>query len=277
MSKDQSASRSDGELLEDVDYILAKLDQRVLTTDGGKADPMVHHWNLTEGDSAMHREAAAHIRALVEKLAAVRSERPFIPEGCTVADAQMLREANHTLAAENHALRRCLRWYANGEHYTGLLHWEGPSGEDENWLCPPIADDLMPEDRAEFIAKLDEAMVEDGGVARATLVTGKFEIDPENEPKVVQGEPEWIIEQAAQQGDKDRCAARYLWLRDCEDTGPVALVFDTGHFGADKARPCNRPDGRAPRVAVRHGAANFHAGSRLRRNAIPCSHPHIRQ
>ncbi|MBR8083111.1 hypothetical protein KDX23_10180 [Burkholderia vietnamiensis] len=35
-----------------------------------------------------------------------------IPEGCTPADAQMLREANHALAAENDSLRRALRPFA---------------------------------------------------------------------------------------------------------------------------------------------------------------------
>ncbi|MBU9468337.1 hypothetical protein LGM75_23980 [Burkholderia multivorans] len=34
------------------------------------------------------------------------------PEGCTPADARMLREANHALAAENDALRRALRPFA---------------------------------------------------------------------------------------------------------------------------------------------------------------------
>ena len=121
------------------------------------------------------------------------------PEGCTPTDAMVLREANGKLAQENHNLRRCLRWYAAGNHYNGLLHWEGPSGED-NWLCPPTDSDIphFAEDRKEFIDKLDEAMVEDGSVACATLKSGEFQVEsPEDEPPVVKGEPEWRIEQQA--------------------------------------------------------------------------------
>lgn len=124
----------------------------------------------------------------------------LIPEGCTPTDARVLREANAVFAEENQNLRRCLRWYANGEHYTGLIHWEGPSGDD-NWLCPPGASEMphYEAQRQEFIAKLDEAMVEDGSVARATLVSGKFEVEsPEDEPALIRGEPEWKIEQEAQ-------------------------------------------------------------------------------
>lgn len=35
-----------------------------------------------------------------------------VPEGCTPADAEMLRKANHALAAENDRLRHCLRPFA---------------------------------------------------------------------------------------------------------------------------------------------------------------------
>ncbi|MDN7419555.1 hypothetical protein [Burkholderia dolosa] len=48
-------------------------------------------------------------RALRDLLDASPKE---IPEGCTPADAQMLREANHALAVENDALRRALRPFA---------------------------------------------------------------------------------------------------------------------------------------------------------------------
>lgn len=37
---------------------------RILREHGGEADPMRHHWNLTHGDSLMHREAVAEIRRL---------------------------------------------------------------------------------------------------------------------------------------------------------------------------------------------------------------------
>jgi hypothetical protein len=50
--------------VEDADYIIAKLEQRVLPEHGGTAHSMTHHWNLTVDDSAMHQEAAALIRAL---------------------------------------------------------------------------------------------------------------------------------------------------------------------------------------------------------------------
>jgi hypothetical protein len=140
-------------------------------------------------DQAVHNFVGAML-----KLAPL-SETAEIPEGCTPTDAKVLREGNAALAEENHNLRRCLRWYANGEHYNGLLNWEGPSGDD-NWLCPPTGD--FGDYRQEFIDKLDEAMVEDGSVARATLVSGKFSVEsPEDEPKVVKGEPEWNIEQMA--------------------------------------------------------------------------------
>jgi hypothetical protein len=46
----------------DVGYVIEKLEQRVLAKHGGQAEPMMHHWNLTEGDSAMHKEAAALLR-----------------------------------------------------------------------------------------------------------------------------------------------------------------------------------------------------------------------
>jgi len=44
--------------------VLAQLQLRILHEHGGTADGMVHHWNLTPGDSIMHREAAAEIEAL---------------------------------------------------------------------------------------------------------------------------------------------------------------------------------------------------------------------
>ncbi|CAJ9472150.1 Uncharacterised protein [Burkholderia pseudomallei] len=53
-------------------------------------------------ESRRHRA----LRNLLDALAEV------IPEGCTPADARMLREANHALAAENDALRCALRPFA---------------------------------------------------------------------------------------------------------------------------------------------------------------------
>ncbi len=40
-----------------------------------------------------------------------------VEEGCTPADARMLREANHGLAAENDKLRAALRYYADKRHF----------------------------------------------------------------------------------------------------------------------------------------------------------------
>ncbi len=61
-------------------------------------------WCPIESPADMGR-AAAELR----RLAAVEAERDAllaaIPEGCTPADAAMLREANHQLAAERDALR----------------------------------------------------------------------------------------------------------------------------------------------------------------------------
>ena len=60
-------------------------------------------WCPIESPADMER-AAAELR----RLAAVEAERDAllaaIPEGCTPADAAMLREANHQLAAERDAL-----------------------------------------------------------------------------------------------------------------------------------------------------------------------------
>lgn len=123
-----------------------------------------------------------------------RPEALLIPEGCTPADAAVLREANGMLAEENHQLRRTLRFYAHGEHHHGLKHWEGPSGDD-NWLCAP-GDDFM-NYRQEFIDGLDEAMVEDGSLARAALRGVYLDMEGEEELSPVEGEPEWKIEQEA--------------------------------------------------------------------------------
>ena len=50
--------------------LLLRLRQRVLHTHGGNADALTHHWNLTENDSAMHKEAADRIAELESLLAA---------------------------------------------------------------------------------------------------------------------------------------------------------------------------------------------------------------
>lgn len=138
-----------------------------------------------------HEGWAAIFRAAVK---AMPTEEASSPEGCTPTDARVLREANGIFAEENHQLRRTLRFYAHGEHYTGLKHWEGPSGDD-NWLCPPGED--YGDYRKQFIDAMDEAMVEDGTLARSALRGVYLNMDGEPELAPVEGEPEWKIEQEA--------------------------------------------------------------------------------
>ncbi|MDN7654345.1 hypothetical protein QZM62_12910 [Burkholderia multivorans] len=57
-------------------------------------------------------ELAEEVRAMAPAMAAA-APADETPEGCTPADARMLREANHALAAENDALRRALRPFAH--------------------------------------------------------------------------------------------------------------------------------------------------------------------
>jgi hypothetical protein len=52
--------------------VIEQLRLRILTIHGGTADPRQHAWNLTHGDSLMHREAVAEIerlRALIQRVA----------------------------------------------------------------------------------------------------------------------------------------------------------------------------------------------------------------
>jgi hypothetical protein len=140
----------------------------------------------------LRHTAAATARKL--NVASVQTEEERTPEGCTPTDARVLREANGIFAEENHQLRRTLRFYAHREHVVGLKHWEGPSGDD-NWLCPPGED--FGDYRKQFIDALDEAMVEDGTLARSALRGVYLDMDGEPELAPVEGEPEWKIEQEA--------------------------------------------------------------------------------
>lgn len=165
---------------------------RQLERELAEAEERVEHMN------GQHHDLCQQLA----ELEAAQSATTAIPEGCTPTDAMVLREANAKLAEENHQLRRGLRFYANGSHYNGLINWEGPSGDD-NWLCPPCDDPLCADERQEFLNKLDEAMVEDGSLAKSVLMGHSLQVeDPEDEPKVVEGEPEWHIEQAALDGRK---------------------------------------------------------------------------
>jgi hypothetical protein len=86
---------------------------------------------------------------------ASRQEGDEVPEGCTPADARMLRVANHGLAAENDKLREALAFYAEGNHF--IQHdpdaWDTVSGEPANFY----------EDES------NTATVEDGSVAKMAL------------------------------------------------------------------------------------------------------------
>jgi hypothetical protein len=93
---------------------------------------------------------------------------PAAPEGAdmTPADARVLRKANLDLATESCRLQEALRWYAEGNHLLGTDGWESVSGEPENWLASPNAD--------------EPAMVEDGFTAREALAP--FSVEPDAEP-----------------------------------------------------------------------------------------------
>jgi hypothetical protein len=96
------------------------------------------------------------------------SPAPAAPEGAdmTPADARVLRKANLDLATESCRLQEALRWYAEGNHLLGTDGWESVSGEPENWLASPNAD--------------EPAMVEDGFTAREALAP--FSVEPDAEP-----------------------------------------------------------------------------------------------
>jgi len=79
----------------------------------------------------------------------------MVAEGCTPADAAMLRKANHSLIDENARLKEALKFYADKQHL--LLSdegaWDTVSGEPPNYLCDEAG----------------TATIEDGYVARYTL------------------------------------------------------------------------------------------------------------
>lgn len=66
-----------------------------------------------------------------------RQAQEQVPEGCTPADARVLREANHALAAENHALRDALQFYSDKRHFgiSDESAWDTVSGEPQNFWC----------------------------------------------------------------------------------------------------------------------------------------------
>jgi hypothetical protein len=101
-----------------------------------------------------------------------------IPEGCTPADAQVLRAANGMLAAENCYFRQALRFYAAGSHFIahGDGGWDSVSGEPENFLENEEG----------------TATIEDGTIA-AMALRGELKDWGDDAPPLCRGEPEDLI------------------------------------------------------------------------------------
>jgi hypothetical protein len=75
------------------------------------------YWQQADSDSYKQQdksdETQKKFEALVDETRALLSaSKPAAPEGCTPADAKMLRDANHSLATENDQLRRALAPFA---------------------------------------------------------------------------------------------------------------------------------------------------------------------
>ncbi len=110
--------------------------------------------------AGLDKHKARQCEAIVRQMFAavpppVAPEPADVPEGCTPADAKMLREGNWGLAQENHALREALRFYADKCHFSisDEMAWDTVSGEPQNFWCDEAG----------------TAMVEDGWVAREAL------------------------------------------------------------------------------------------------------------
>lgn len=128
-----------------------------------------------------------------------------IPEGCTPADAQVLRAANGALAAENGYLRQALRFYAAGSHF--ITHadggWDSVSGEPENFLENEEG----------------TATVEDGTIA-AMALRGELKDWGDDAPPLCKGEPEELIITPATAGEATAAQGAHepvLWM------SPLAL------------------------------------------------------
>lgn len=110
-----------------------------------------------------------------QPLPSLREVRADVPEGCTPADAMVLREANHAFAAEIERLRQALRFYA-AQHHLGLSDpnaWDTVSGEGANFWCDEAG----------------TATIEDGWIAKAAL-RGEHIDWGDDEPPLCDGEPE---------------------------------------------------------------------------------------
>lgn len=89
-------------------------------------------------------------------------------------------------------LRRCVQWYADGNHYelsdTIGGDWESVSGEPDNWLCPPEL--ALRPGEGELYQDYDAPwMVENGGVARTVLAGGQMNTDLSDEETIVHAAP----------------------------------------------------------------------------------------
>lgn len=105
-----------------------------------------------------------NIRQLLAALAAERAEieRLMGDLRASEEDRLELHKANRLLADEAVRMRKCLQWYADGNHFM-LEDWDTVSGEPQNWLEGP-----------------EGGMVEDGGVAR-TVLDGGYMVEGDDE------------------------------------------------------------------------------------------------
>lgn len=131
---------------------------------------------LSEVLESMFEGAALASQPAESKACASVGGEP-VEEGCTPADARMLREANHGLAAENDQLRAALQYYADKRHFLIADEdaWDTVSGEPTNFWCDEAG----------------TATIEDGTVAAMTL-RGTPLVDDEEEyasPAPSVGEP----------------------------------------------------------------------------------------
>lgn len=161
---------------------------------------------------------------------ASRQEAPpasAVPEGCTPADARMLRSANHGLAAENDRLREALQFYADGNHFT--MHdanaWDTVSGEPANFY----------EDEA------NTATVEDGSAAKMALAnnsTPSEALSPATEAQPMDMAQRWnAVVQLAHDLDD---AAQHITERQAYDFATKFRVL-AGVDGCEAANQAAQP------------------------------------
>lgn len=148
-------------------------------------------------------------RQLAERDRQLAEAQRDVPEGCTVADARILRKANHELAQVEHRLRLALRFYANGYHMDLSGNpdaWDTVSGEPANYFCDEAG----------------TATIEDGTIAKLALLDGPMDWTGEDgedqTPPPISGESEHqiAIDAAIQEQKKPRPLCR-----DCADRNGV--------------------------------------------------------